>query len=132
MGHTTVWRVSANNTTKGMITLLRTCETISTLNLCFSFKANVTIVSRADCNVGNSYDGEILESMICAAAEGGGGGIDACQGDSGGPLVALNPPNDPAGDDTFRLKQKYNLTNIRNTFFVQVPVKVEKKVHTIK
>ena len=95
----------------------------------------MTIVSRADCNVGNSYDGEILESMICAAAAGGGGGVDACQGDSGGPLVALNPPNDPAGDDTFRLKQKYNLTNIvdiQNIFFVQVPVEVEKKMRTIK
>ena len=71
-------------------------------------KANVTIVSRQDCNVQNSYGGEILESMICAANADGGGGIDACQGDSGGPLVALNPPNSPSGDDTFKLKQKRN------------------------
>jgi len=53
-------------------------------------KANVTIVSREDCNAEDSYNGDIFESMICAAAEGGVGGVDACQGDSGGPLVALN------------------------------------------
>jgi len=53
-------------------------------------KANVTIVSREDCNKEDSYNGDIYESMICAAAEGGVGGVDACQGDSGGPLVALN------------------------------------------
>jgi len=60
-------------------------------------KANVTIVSREECNEQNSYNGDILESMICAAAAGGVGGVDACQGDSGGPLVALNPPNSPSG-----------------------------------
>ena len=88
----------------------------------FSIKANVTIVSREDCNVQDSYNGGIFESMICAAAEGGVGGVDACQGDSGGPLVALN-----SGDDTFKLKQKYNLTilcRLKN-------VAVAKKEHKI-
>ena len=87
----------------------------------------MTIVSREECNEQNSYNGDILESMICAAAAGGVGGVDACQGDSGGPLVALNPPNSPSGDDTFKLKQKYNVTilcRLKN-------VAVAKKEHKI-
>ena len=54
--------------------------------------ANVTIISRDDCNSAYAaYGISIPDSMMCAA-NGTSGGIDACYGDSGGPLVALNPP----------------------------------------
>merc|ERR1712110_93906 len=52
-------------------------------------EANVTIISRDDCNYGSGkYNGKILESMICAGIP-NVGGKDACQGDSGGPMVSL-------------------------------------------
>ena len=41
-------------------------------------EVNVTTMSNAKCN--EYYEGEILDSMICAADI----GKDACQGDSGG------------------------------------------------
>jgi secreted trypsin-like serine protease len=44
------------------------------------------IVSRANCNDSNSYDGAITARMICA----GETGKDSCQGDSGGPLIVRN------------------------------------------
>ena len=127
MGHTQIWWFTTYNTAKGEIYSYIIYNVISTINLHFSIKANVTIVSREECNEQNSYNGDILESMICAAAAGGVGGVDACQGDSGGPLVALNPPNSPSGDDTFKLKQKYNVTilcRLKN-------VAVAKKEHKI-
>merc|ERR1712241_937438 len=46
-------------------------------------EANVTIVSNAECNA--NYNGEITDSMLCAADP----GQDTCQGDSGGPIVSL-------------------------------------------
>ena len=46
------------------------------------------IISRRECNVPNSYNGEVSKSMICAGIP-GVGGVDACQGDSGGPIVSL-------------------------------------------
>ena len=46
-------------------------------------EVNLPIVSRANCNDGNSYDGAITARMMCA----GEPGKDSCQGDSGGPLV---------------------------------------------
>ena len=46
------------------------------------------IISRQDCNVPSSYDGEVFKSMLCAGIP-GLGGVDACQGDSGGPIVSL-------------------------------------------
>ena len=62
-------------------------------------QANVTIISRDDCNSGSGkYNGAILESMICAGIP-DVGGKDACQGDSGGPMVALID-----GDGTRRIK----------------------------
>ncbi|XP_078658661.1 ovochymase-like [Branchiostoma floridae x Branchiostoma belcheri] len=48
-------------------------------------QARVPLVSNADCNAANSYDGEISQYMLCAGFQ--EGGHDACQGDSGGPLV---------------------------------------------
>ena len=36
----------------------------------------------------DSYNGKIIETMICAGVP-GVGGKDACQGDSGGPMVTL-------------------------------------------
>ena len=55
---------------------------------CLTFQANITIISREDCNANDSYNGKIIESMICAGVP-GIGGKDACQGDSGGPMVTL-------------------------------------------
>jgi secreted trypsin-like serine protease len=45
--------------------------------------AEVPLVDNATCNAPESYNGEILDSMICAGSE----ERDSCQGDSGGPLV---------------------------------------------
>ena len=51
----------------------------------------VPLVDVANCNDANSYDGDILDSMICAGLD--AGGTDSCQGDSGGPLTR-GPNND--------------------------------------
>ena len=52
----------------------------------------VPIVSNETCNALESYDGSILDSMVCAGlAE---GGRDSCQNDSGGPLVVPDPSGD--------------------------------------
>ena len=48
----------------------------------------MTVISRENCNVDESYRGEITKRMICAGIP-DVGGRDACQGDSGGPIVAL-------------------------------------------
>ncbi|XP_072477009.1 transmembrane protease serine 11D [Notamacropus eugenii] len=45
----------------------------------------VQIISNADCNAPESYNGLVTSGMICAGRQ--GGGTDACQGDSGGPLA---------------------------------------------
>ncbi len=50
-------------------------------------KAQVDVISRADCNDEDSYDGMISARMICLGYE--DGGIDACQGDSGGPATVM-------------------------------------------
>ena len=54
-------------------------------------EVNVPIVSRTNCNDGNSYDGLITPRMICAGVS--AGGRDSCQGDSGGPLVVRDAEN---------------------------------------
>lgn len=51
------------------------------------YKVRVPIVSRAQCNGSDSYDGDISSTMICAGLL-GEGGKDTCGGDSGGPLIA--------------------------------------------
>jgi secreted trypsin-like serine protease len=48
-------------------------------------QAEVPIVSNKVCNEPQSYDGTILDTMLCAGFP--LGGVDACQADSGGPLL---------------------------------------------
>nr|XP_003465524.1 kallikrein-15 [Cavia porcellus]SFW93273.1 TPA: kallikrein E [Cavia porcellus] len=45
--------------------------------------ANISVISRAACD--KDYPGRLMDTMVCAAAE--GGGTDSCEGDSGGPLI---------------------------------------------
>ena len=51
---------------------------------------DVEVVSNADCNDSDSYNGSVTESMVCAGPAAGGAGH--CRADSGGPLVV--PAND--------------------------------------
>jgi secreted trypsin-like serine protease len=48
---------------------------------------DVPVVSTAECNKPESYDGRITDQMFCAGFR--AGGLDSCQGDSGGPVVSL-------------------------------------------
>lgn len=54
----------------------------------FLQKVNVPLVSTAECNSPESYNGSIKDSMMCAGYK--TGGKDSCQGDSGGPLVIVD------------------------------------------
>jgi trypsin len=63
-----------------------TTDSESTVNFPINLKeVEVPLVSRANCNDANSYDGDVTGRMICAGLD--GGGKDTCQGDSGGPLT---------------------------------------------
>merc|ERR1719315_246852 len=53
----------------------------------------VPFISDQTCNKREVYNGDILETMICAGKL--GGGKDSCQGDSGGPLVKKVDGNCP-------------------------------------
>ncbi|XP_031429772.1 transmembrane protease serine 2-like [Clupea harengus] len=48
-------------------------------------EAQVSLISTAECNGTNMYDGQITHSMICAGQP--NGGVDRCEGDEGGPLM---------------------------------------------
>jgi hypothetical protein len=48
-------------------------------------QAEVPLVSNEVCNAPQSYNGIILDTMLCAGFP--QGGVDTCKGDSGGPLV---------------------------------------------
>ncbi len=52
----------------------------------------IQIVANTVCNGPSSYNGSILDTMMCAGTM-PDGGIDACQGDSGGPLVVPDTNN---------------------------------------
>lgn len=49
--------------------------------------AAIPIVSRAQCNLPESYNGSIQQTQLCAGYR--RGGVDTCQGDSGGPIYVL-------------------------------------------
>jgi len=51
-------------------------------------RVSVPLVSTEACNAAEAYNGDILDSMICAGYK--QGGKDSCQGDSGGPLITVN------------------------------------------
>ena len=48
-------------------------------------QAEVPIVANEVCNAPQSYNGTILDTMLCAGFP--QGGVDTCQADSGGPLI---------------------------------------------
>ena len=50
-------------------------------------EASMPIVSREQCNLPQSYDGNIIDTQLCAGFR--EGGVDSCQGDSGGPIYIL-------------------------------------------
>jgi secreted trypsin-like serine protease len=56
---------------------------------------DVPVISNAECNKPESYDGRVSAQMFCAGVR--AGGLDSCQGDSGGPVMstASNPAGTP-------------------------------------
>jgi secreted trypsin-like serine protease len=52
---------------------------------------DVPVVSTAECNKPESYDGRITDQMFCAGVR--PGGLDSCQGDSGGPVMSTASGN---------------------------------------
>jgi secreted trypsin-like serine protease len=54
---------------------------------------DIEYVRRSTCNSEESYDGQILNHMICAGPGADNG--DACGGDSGGPLFIAGSPSHP-------------------------------------
>ena len=47
---------------------------------------DVPVISNAECNKPDAYDGRVTDQMFCAGVR--EGGLDSCQGDSGGPVMS--------------------------------------------
>jgi secreted trypsin-like serine protease len=47
---------------------------------------DVPVITNAECNKPESYDGRVTDQMFCAGVR--AGGLDSCQGDSGGPVMS--------------------------------------------
>jgi hypothetical protein len=47
---------------------------------------DVPVISNAECNKPEAYDGRVTTQMFCAGVR--EGGLDSCQGDSGGPVMS--------------------------------------------
>jgi secreted trypsin-like serine protease len=48
--------------------------------------AEIPVITNAECNKPESYDGRVSAQMFCAGVR--LGGLDSCQGDSGGPVMS--------------------------------------------
>jgi hypothetical protein len=93
-----VWQLSANATGIALATLATDDGPVGSNLLASGWgeteagpppidlhRVEVPLVTEANCNDQNSYNGAVTGTMICAGLD--QGGMDTCQGDSGGPLT---------------------------------------------